>query len=71
MTVDVGRPSFFSFFDPIRMPDEEDIMKGKLTVTREDVEKEEAEPPKCAVAKTSEVPVLEKGEVDLGMVEAE
>ena len=40
VTVNVGQPSFFSFFDPIRMPEDEDLKEGKLKVTRQDVEKD-------------------------------
>lgn len=40
VTVNVGQASFFSFFDPIRMPEDEDLKEGKLKVTRHDVEKD-------------------------------
>ena len=39
VTVNIGQPSFFSFFDPLRMPEEDDLKKGKLKVRRMDVEK--------------------------------
>ena len=39
VTVNIGQTSFFSFFDPLRMPEEEDLKEGKLKVKRLDVEK--------------------------------
>mmetsp|Transcript_18070 Transcript_18070/g.30832 ORF Transcript_18070/g.30832 Transcript_18070/m.30832 type:complete len:161 (+) Transcript_18070:588-1070(+) len=41
VTVSVPNKSFFTFFDPIEMPTDEDLKAGKLTVARPDLEKEE------------------------------
>jgi len=41
MMVNVACPSFFSFFDQIHMPSDDDLKQGKLVIIREDVEKDE------------------------------
>lgn len=39
VSVEVACDSFFTFFDQISMPTDDELKKGKLTVTRKDVEK--------------------------------
>jgi len=41
VTVEVPQKSFFSFFDMIRMPSDEQLQQGILRVQREDLEKDE------------------------------
>lgn len=38
VTVDIASPSFFKFFDQMRMPEDEDLKMGKLIVRRSDLE---------------------------------
>ena len=38
IAVEVGCESFFTFFDQIKMPTDEDLKKGNLTIAREDLE---------------------------------
>jgi len=39
ITVNVANPSFFTFFDPIRMPSDDELKKGNLIFKREDLER--------------------------------
>jgi hypothetical protein len=43
VTVSVANPSFFSFFDELKMPSDDDLTKGNLKVQKEGVEELQAE----------------------------
>lgn len=44
VNVEVPQKSFFTFFDLLRMPTDDQLKEGKLTVTRNDLEDEKHVP---------------------------
>ena len=40
VTVDVFQPSFFTFFDEVKMPNDNQLKQGDLTMTRKDIEED-------------------------------